>query len=421
MVLSFLLALGLSTTAQAKDRPTVAVVGVHDEALDPAQQRMAVETLSQAITDDKRFEVMGPDDVARALAGREDLVLAEAYLTPGRRLLEDGRILHDQAQPEEAIPVLEQAVDSLSAAMAGADATRELWEALLYLGASHQELGHDAAAEEAWSAAVAINSERQPDAARLAPTIVRGYLANRDAALKNTGGMTLKVQGQATIEVNGRDQGSAPVKLEGMPAGTIHVRARGPAGAVAYRAVQILPGTSGTVELELGGITLPSAGDTRFGRIRATTDLYKALGKESEVDLLLVAGGHEGTASVQLYAPPADAFSNALEVPYQGDTVDELANALPGLLEAVGDEGTLPAIATSPTAAPLDPADNVLLAGMLLDPKPLAPPPPPRGRRTGAIVAGGVGAVLIGGAVTGVILATGGDGNRGTIIVGPVP
>lgn len=412
--------LGLPAVALAKDKPTIAIVGVHDEALDPARQREAVATLTDVISSERRFEIRTPDDVSRMIAGREGVVLAEAYLTGGRRLLEDGRTLHDQAQPEEAIPVLEQAIQSLVDAMPASDATRELWEAHLYLGACHQELGRDADATAAWRTAVALNPDRQPDAARIAPPIVQGYEDTKLDALKTTGALSVKASGAASVVVNGVDRGTSPVKLDDLPVGPVHIRAKANNGAVAYKAAEVFKDTTASVELELGEPRLPPAGTTRFSRIRAATDLYKTLGKQAPVDLILLVGGREGQATVQLYAPPADAFSNPLEVSYEGDVIDEVAEALPGLLDVVTDEGRLPSIATTPTAAPLDPADNRMLAGMLLDPQPLAPPAP-SGRRTGAFVAGGVGALLVGGAVTGVLLATGGDGNRGTIIVGPVP
>ena len=256
MVLPFLFALTMST-AEAKDQPQVAVVGLHDDALDDAEQRAAVRQLAAALEDGKRFRVLAPDDVARVISGREELILAEAYLSPGRRLLDDGRTLHDQAQPEEAIPVLEQAVESLNDAMSAADASRDLWEALLYLGACHEEIGRSDDAARSWSEAVALSPERQPDAARIPPNIVRSYLAARESAQKKTGGMTIKAPGQATISVNGRNLGPAPVKLESAPAGTIHIRARAPSGGTAYKKVQIVPGASGTVELQPGALRLP--------------------------------------------------------------------------------------------------------------------------------------------------------------------
>ena len=285
MVLPFLFALTMST-AEAKDQPQVAVVGLHDDALDDAEQRAAVRQLAAALEDGKRFRVLAPDDVARVISGREELILAEAYLSPGRRLLDDGRTLHDQAQPEEAIPVLEQAVESLNDAMSAADASRDLWEALLYLGACHEEIGRSDDAARSWSEAVALSPERQPDAARIPPNIVRSYLAARESAQKKTGGMTIKAPGQATISVNGRNLGPAPVKLESAPAGTIHIRARAPSGGTAYKKVQIVPGASGTVELQPGALRLPPAGDVRFARIRATTDLYKAIGQQTKTDLV---------------------------------------------------------------------------------------------------------------------------------------
>lgn len=421
MLSTFLLSALLSTPAAAKDRPTIAVVGLHDENLDAADQRAAVESLRDALGSGKRFETWGPDEVARAIAGREALILAETYLAPARRVLEDGRLLHDQAQPEQAVPALEQAVEGLIEIMPSTDASKELWEAYLYLGASHLEIGEEQKAAEAFAAAVAVNPERLPDAARIPPNIVQAYERAKRNAMAKSGSLTVKVTGQADVFINGQGVGSAPAKIAEWPAGEVYVRARGPNGEMAYTKVVIVQGANASVDLELGPAVLPSPGESAFARTRTNTSLYKALGEQAEADLVLVAGIASGQAWVQLFSPPADAFSNALKVDVDGDSVEEIVEALPGLLDVVNDEGALPSVATTATAGPMDPSDNRLLAAMLLDPKPLTPLPPSRSRASTFLVAGGVGALVVGGVVGGILLANGGDGNRGTIIVGPVP
>jgi tetratricopeptide (TPR) repeat protein len=411
--------------ASAKDLPTLLVVGLHDAGLDAAAQRTASERCIEVIEADKRFAALGPDDLARAVAGREDLILANAWLTSGRRLLEDGRILHDQAQPEDAIPVLEQATLALAEAMVAADATRELWEAYLYLGASRYAIKKTKESKEAtaaWQAAVALAPERLPDQARVAPQIVQAFRAVQDAARAKPARLVVTVDGDATVQLNDRAPVPAPATFENLVPGTVFVRAKASDGRIAFRAVTVAPPTTAPQQaaLVLAEPTLPAGGATSFGRARAMSELYRGLGQQAKPTLLLVAGGSSGNATLQFYAPASDAFSKPLDVPCEGTCDDEIAAALPKLLSSLSDDGALPASATTPTAAALETSSNSLLARLLLDPQPVAPVVERR-LKWWQIGAGGAGAVVVGATVTAAAILGGGDGNRGTIIVGPVP
>ena len=77
---------------------------------------------------------------------------------------------------------------------------------------------------------------------------------------------------------------------------------------------------------------------------------------------------------------------------------------------------------SAPAAAPVDPSTNALLAALLLDPQPVgAPSRSGSGVKWWQLAAGGAGAVVVGGGITALAIFGGGDGNDGTIIVGPVP
>lgn len=420
MVVPFLLAGLFSTPSFARERPSVAFVGVHDSGLTAEEQRALAERVIEAIEDTKRFDAFTPNDVALAIAGRESIVLEGAFLTPGRRLLEDGRILHDQAQPEEAVPVLEQAIDGLEAGMPAANATRELWEAYLYLGSSHLSLGDQKAAEAAWAAAVALSPERQPDAARIAPQVVQAYRTVQNRVTATTGSVSVKVEGPpAQVVVNDRAPTSAPAKVTDNPPGKVHVRARADSGALAYASAEVVAGEDTEVVLTLGEVALPAAGESAFARRRGATDLYKSLGQQAKPDLLLIAGGSDGTAWLQLYAPAADTFSRPLDFAYEGTLEDETLGALGELLEVASDDGDIPSVATAPTAAAVGTSGNALLAELLLDPNPIAPAG--SSLKWWQLAAGGAGAVVVGGGLTAWAIVGGRSPDQGTIIVGPVP
>jgi len=61
----------LASVAAAAGRPTVAVVGLHDPELELDDQRALAVDLARIIDEDGRFDGLEPDEVARALAGKE--------------------------------------------------------------------------------------------------------------------------------------------------------------------------------------------------------------------------------------------------------------------------------------------------------------------------------------------------------------
>ena len=402
--------------AEAKERPTVAVVGVHDAGLDAEGQERTARALVDAIGTDRRLDALPPSDVARAIAGREVALLADAALGPGRRLLEDGRILNDQAQPEEAVPVLEQAVAALSDAMRVVDASRELWDALVVLGAAHLAAGSKRDAEAAFTSAAILNPQREPDPARLPPAVVEGYRAARGKAAERKGSLTARPDGEAEVWIDGRPATTG--RAEEVLAGLHHVRARGADGRTAYTTVEVPQGATAAADLKLGAPALAVPASTAFATARQTSDLYRALGVAAGADLVLVAGGRDGKATAQLYSATADRFGSPVSFTYEGTMDDELIAAMPIVVAAVADDGTLRG-ETSTSAAALEPSANALLAAMIWAPAPSAPGAPRASRGWIYAVGGAAAAVAVGGGITAAALSS--DGNRGTIIVGPVP
>ena len=379
-----------------------------------------MQAMSAAIESDGRASASSADDVARTIAGRELAVLADAVASPGRRLLEDGRILHDQAQPDEAVPVLEQAVTELGQAMTIVDVSRDLWDALLYLGAAHLALGDEEAASRAWAEAAVLTPERQPDSARLPPTVTGRFAAIQTEVAETTGALDIRATDATSLTVDGREIGQDTAQISALPAGKHHIRARGADGRAAYQLVEVAPGRTSKVELALGPPQLGVAAATDFARGRQTADLYRGLAVAGGLDLVLVAGGREGKGFAQLFSPTADRFSAPIQVGYIGALDDELVEIVPELLGALDAEGRLTVAGSGSTAAPLDPSANLLLGQLLLAPKSVAPAAPGRAGRGWIYAAGGAtAALLLGGGIAAAALAP--DGERGTIIVGPVP
>lgn len=395
------------------------MVGLHDASLEPAAQQEAAATVADALKSDGRLRPLSPQELARALAGRERAVLTDAVVGPGRRLLEDGRIFHDQAQPEEAVPVLESAIVELESAMTVVDTSRDLWEALLYLGASHLALDDEPSARASWRAAVALNPDRQPDASKVPPSVVAAYRAAKAAAYEDRGGLRVRAPGARAISLNGREVGTDALQREDLVAGRHHVRALGEGALAAYSVVEVQPGQIAEVSLDLGPAPLGVPATSPFAQARQTTELYRALGVYTGTDLLLVAGGADGVGSAQLYAPSADAFSERVSFSYSGRLDRGLVGALPRVMESIDSTGRLDPSKVGPTAAPLDPSSNQYLAALLLDPVKPEPGEGKSRRRWTYVVAGAAGTLVVGGVISAFALSQGGD--RGKIIVGPVP
>lgn len=434
--LVYLVSLGIlshSNPASADELPSVGVVGLHVAGLDVADQHRAIDALSEAIEQSGRAVVLGPTEMARALRGREEVVLADGLLGPGRRLLADGRHLYNQAQPEEALPVLQRAIRSLELGQAAAQDIRDLWEAFIYLGTALQALEREEEAREAFGRAAALHPARSPNPALFPPSVLDAWKTARDALQAQAVPLRIEVPGQELILLDGVEVGRGSTTVEGVLPGVHHLTARGD-GMAAYQRLTIdVPAegeaNDGPVEVRLnpGPPLLGRAAESNTARAHQAGALYRALGEHARgVDLLLLAGSTTDMMHFQLYAPGTDSFGRPLEVPLDGPLAATAQQALPSLFETVAPDGSLSAEHTSPLAVPLDVGANVALATLLTSPSRAPQSPAPvaakRGPRVLPVVLGVVGAAALGsGTWYGVKALTGDDGSRyhGTIRIGP--
>lgn len=411
--------------AFAQQVPTVAVVGLHQADLDVAAQRQGADALVLAIDDSGFFDARSPRWVADRLAGREAIVLQEAFLGPGRALLDEGRTLYGQAQAADAVPVLEQAVASLLDGMATARSTRDLWDAQVYLGAARLRAGDGRGAREAFEAAVALNPPRSLSAAEFPPDLVERYEDVRRERVALATSVEVSAGDEGTeVWVNGERRGVAPLVVDGVLPGRNLFAGRSPLGFTAFEVVDVPAARRHAVALRLRDPILAAAPSGRVPRARQVDGLYAALGESVGTDLILVAGGESGRATLQLYSPRTDTWSTAREIAYSGSAADELVAALPDLLVAVRDDATFEADARVALPEPLDVSANGLLARMLVLPETdlfaderVKHKKPMPGWAKG-VVWGAVGAAVVGGAAWGTAWALT-DPFQGTIVVRP--
>jgi hypothetical protein len=407
--------------------PTIAIVGIHQPGTDVTAEDAAVAKMVSAIESGGRFDALDKVEFATSIRGREDIILEDAFVGPGRRPLENGRLLYEGANPQEALPALQEAIENLSASMATAKSAKDLWEAYVYLGVVSAALDDTAGEKAAFAAAVALAPARNPSTAKFPPDVIETFEGVRKGVLGKPGVLTVTAdQPGARIFLNGEEVGVAPVVLQKVYAGTSHVTARGEHGATAYQAVKLDPGGAATVQLALAAPTLGTGGESKNARSRRAGALYRAIGERSNASLVLLAGTFEDRLYLQLYSAAADGFSTPLSVPFTDDAADEAVAAVPTLLEMINADGSLAVQDQAAAAVPLDVGANPLLASMLLNPeKPaIVDLPPGGGGRGGSgkwIALGvGVGALAAGGTAAAILLSGSAEPpENGTIVVNP--
>ncbi|MBN1336580.1 MAG: PEGA domain-containing protein [Deltaproteobacteria bacterium] len=420
----------LVAEATAGSLPEVAVVGLHVPGLDPVGSVEASGRVGDALTDTHGVGVLEASDVAARIQGREDLVLSAAFQGRGRALLEEGRVLYERADPEQAVPVLSEAIERLLDGMPFATDGRPLVEALLLSGFAHLLAGDEPAAREAFARAVVLDPGRELDPVHHAPRIVDLHGAVRQEVLSAGVGSVEVVTDDpgADVYVDGRRAGATPVTVEGLPAGSHALLVVGGRGTRWFDWIPIEAERcfATRVSPERAILAATPAVEGR-DRARQTEDLYRALGEHLDVDAILVGGiDDRGEMALQLYAPRSRTFSRILSRVPGEDPAAAAVSLAPGLVESFTSTGDLRGDRVSPQVLPLDTAANLVLRDLLLDTEPppviltAAPVERMRFEPPPWLLWGGAGLLGAGAlAAGGVWLFSGGDG--GTLSVGPIP
>lgn len=367
---SLLLLLG---ALHAADIPEVALVGLHVEGIGGAQAREALDVLSRSFQEGGRVQVIGPDEVARRIDGREKLIVTQAFLGPARALLEEGRVLYERADPAQAIPVLEDAVRAFNTAMAASTDNRGLLEALLLLGFAYNVSGDEERARKAFGRAVQLDPTRELDEINYAPRIVAFYADVREQVLAaGTGSLeVLTALPGAEVYLDGRRVGATPVVAQDLCAGRHFLSVIGAGGMRSFGVVEIAAGQRGAARIELTERSLAQPADDARGRANQTEQLYRGLGEHLGADAILLGGIDDtGELGLQLYAVRTGVFSKPLHTEPGTNPYEAAADLAPAMAAYLNPTGDLRPDRVSPTVLALDVAQNDLLAGLLLDPQP---------------------------------------------------
>ncbi len=427
--MSFLLLLaGLCSSALAADEAEVLVVGVHVAGLTPAASAAAADSLAAALDATGKVDALPPIEVSRRIAGRESLILDTYALGVGRDRLRKGRLLYEGAQPDQAIPELEDAVKALTAGLSVSTDARDVHEGLMLLGMSYVGMGNEEAARRAFRRSAVLDPTRELNEVSYPPDVVALFNeARAEAQTEAPGELSVTANRDAQVWVDGRNVGKTPqIYLKLLP-GEHFVLVRDDLGQSVFQTFVVTSGESRKLDAGAAARSLGVAAADPSARSRQTRDLYRAVGQYVGTTAVLLAGTtSDGQVAVQLYSPASGNFSRALTGESGADPVTALVELAPTVAGYLGETGDIRADRVGSQILPLDVGANDVLAGLLLN-----PPAPdqlvvevPKGPRW--YVWAGAGALVAGGGATAAVLVltqTGDavDANQGTIEFGPIP
>jgi hypothetical protein len=412
--------------AAGEKLPQVAVVGLHVPGATEEQARAVTDSLVVELNRTGLVTAIGPSDVARRIAGREPLVVNGIFLGPGRKLLDEGRVLMQRAATDQAIPILEDAVAALRDGLGPSTDSRPLIDALVLLGVAHQTLGDADGALRAFSEVVHLDPGLELDEVNYPPRMVEAFRAAREAVVAQGSG-TISVSTPTSgvrVFIDGREVGQAPVSLSGVPVGNHYVLAIGGQGHRTVETVHVTAGETAEVQAALDRRAIAEPGDSARERSRKVRDLYRSLGAYIDTDLVLVGGVTADQAfAVQLYATRAGSFSKILSGEAGPDPNGAAVAFVASLATFATATGDLRADEVGVQVLSLDIDANPVLADLLFDPDADLHVGHEKSKVRWLVWAG-AGALVAGGG-TGLALAlTSGDqqaGNHGTIVFGPIP
>jgi hypothetical protein len=410
----------------------VAVVGSHDATLDADGQHALIAAVVAAIDLLGGHDALGPEEVTARIAGREEFIVQQVFGEAGGRLLADGRLLYQQAQPEDAAAMLGAALPELVAAVRYTKSVRELWEAHLLLATMALSEGERAQAAASIAQAIALQPTRRPDPATVPPAVMELFEATLTESTAGAGRVLLPPSVGARVWVDGVEVGAADRKVSALP-GTHFVHLLTAEGEVGFEVLQVGKGADAAASLKTSPPQLGAPGQPPAQRAQLTGSLYAALGRLSKLDLLLMIGRDGEQLVLQLHAPAVGGFSAPVRVQPSGG-LEAVQAGVRELFGRLSPAGLLDPSTTTFQAAPIDPASNPVLGRLLLVPersgKVTAPltvelpaqgtPRPPRsdGKKPAWPVAVGVGAgVVVATGVTVLAVLLGGQGNGGTVVV----
>ncbi len=310
--------------AIAQDAPTatIAVVGVHgngsqdDDTLRELHREVVV-----GLSDANRFEVVTGDALRARLEPKRDDILGEAFLGPARQAFEEGRVLYNQARPDEAIEAFDRAAAALDGNEEFLRDQRLVVEIALYRGLAFETRGKLKAARAAFADVVRLAPDRVLDTLEYPPSTVDLFNTVRGAVLRDGAGThavsldeSSTGDGPPAIRLDGRLVGTAPTTLERVPPGPHDLLVERDGGHRWYGSIEVRGGDEGATNARLRFRGLARRGERMQSERSGTTRrLYRAVAEAAGTDLVVLAGFDEaGDFRVALHCRGAGTFSLSL-------------------------------------------------------------------------------------------------------------
>jgi tetratricopeptide (TPR) repeat protein len=410
------------------DRVEVGVAGVHLPGASDAEVEAFTERLADALEATKRFNVVRPDEMARRLQGRQELVLSDFALARSKEWLEEGRVLSGRFLFDQSIPMLQRATQGLSEAVALTGEVGLLADAWLELGLAHAGNGQSDSAMASFEEVAILQPDRLLNPVDHAPKNAALYQEARERVVgRPPAGLRVEAIGEGTfqVELDGKDMGPAPIYVPALPAGRHYVRLLGEGTLRNHGSLVLREGEERLIQVEPQKGTLGNTAESPAGRARQVRALYIALGRYAEIPLLLVAGeSTDGVLVLFLHGVESGQFSQAMSLQGTGDPAAMLP-LLPALDGMLNEASGLRMDRVSSDVPPLDVNANPVLTTLLLEPVSIETVLLP-GQNTGAprwVIWAGAGALAAGGvAAVGVALNAGEkEPEGGTVVLGPIP
>ena len=408
--------------ALASAAPEVAVLGLHIPGQSAEEGRAGSMRIMESLNSAGAMVPVGPDEVALRLQGRSNLVLNQYALQEGEDLLDEGKVLYQNAEPDAAIPLLEQGVEALAEGARISGNTGALIEGYLTLGLVQSGMNNSTAALEAFSAAVVLDPKRELDTMSYPPNVIELYTQAQSSVLgQGTGTLALKGVGSSTVKVDGIEINAD--SAEGLAPGTHYVFATAKGGARYAAVTQVNPGETSTVNMSFGDLSLAEPTQDQNLRVAQTEHLYSALGAYAQTPLILLGGQVGDNVVVALYSARSKNFSQALSSPAGMDPTQSILNLIPAIGSYATEAGDIRPDRVAFDVPGFMPNDNALLLELLLNPQVAGSSAlvAETGPRWGLWAGVGGVAALGAGAATWAVLRDPEPTDQGTVTLGPIP
>ncbi len=413
------LVLAIPTPSLASGQPSVAVVGVHGDGDQSEEDLEAITADVVAGFKTAGFEVIHGSELRNRLASAREAIVDKVYLEPVRSSFDEGRLLYEKAQPEQAIVALSRAEAQLEGAEEFLRDPRLTVGVQLYLGLCHISLGYEEEARLAFGEVVRMDPDRILDSLDYPPRIVDLFDSVRTEVLSREGASVAVevadgIMG-ARVFVDGRMVGTTPSVVSGLPPGFHTVLVDGGATGRWFAELTLFEGEYRTIsaELEPRGLAQGSEATFEGPRSGVARRLYRELAVAAGTDLVAVAAfdevgdfraglysGRSGTFSV--HATASLAAAPGARAAFVRQLVERIA-----LYSDRG--GTIKAERVATETIPMVVGANPILNGHLfgrpepvvVDTTPIGPEPDPDLRRKPPKAAGVVVAIISGALVAG--------------------